>query len=441
MKYTLTATILALAAFSATAQLSFTGNTLPAITVKPDANTGLEAIYVLDGTQGVTATWKGSAGVEWMAFDGRGGGYASPLTSTVNGGNSAITLGADDTGIIVNDNGRQHCYWIVNYASQPMHVESMQVNEAESDCSITALDVQGSAPRITYYTVNGAPRDLSRDITVSYSTLVADGDNGFVHKDETATWGWLSPTLRVAAPLADTQFTLSGDRFLTQWGRGIEVSTPTIRATAVNAMTTAVTTPRDVDNEMSSEGAGGALGGSAPVEIKFEAKVTDAVAFYEWQMSPSAEFDPIDLRFNDLTVTHTFRDFGTTYVRFVAADASGVCEYTGETYRVDIGESLLECPNAFSPGGSPGVNDEWKVSYKSIVSFECHIFNRWGVELFSTDNPAQGWDGRYKGKLVPTGVYFYAIKARGADGKNYSLAGDINIIGHQRGSTTQTPTE
>ena len=43
-------------------------------------------------------------------------------------------------------------------------------------------------------------------------------------------------------------------------------------------------------------------------------------------------------------------------------------------------------------------------------------------------DPSQGWDGRYNGKLVKSGVFFYVIKAEGADGKSYNLSGDINIL-------------
>ncbi len=95
---------------------------------------------------------------------------------------------------------------------------------------------------------------------------------------------------------------------------------------------------------------------------------------------------------------------------------------------MNIGESKLECPNAFSPGASEGSNDEWKVSYKSIVSFDCHIFNRWGIEVAHLTDPSQGWDGRHNGKLVKSGVFYYVIQAEGADGKQYKLSGDINII-------------
>ena len=97
-----------------------------------------------------------------------------------------------------------------------------------------------------------------------------------------------------------------------------------------------------------------------------------------------------------------------------------------------------DLPNAFSPKSTPGVNDLWKVSYKSLVSYQCNIFNRWGTQMFSSDNPADGWDGKYRGRFVPAGVYYYVIKARGADGVDYNRAGDINIIDYSEPSEQQT---
>ena len=53
------------------------------------------------------------------------------------------------------------------------------------------------------------------------------------------------------------------------------------------------------------------------------------------------------------------------------------------------------------------MNDEWKVSYKSLISYECHIFNRWGTQMIpASTNPAEGWDGKYRGKYVPAGGVF-----------------------------------
>ena len=76
------------------------------------------------------------------------------------------------------------------------------------------------------------------------------------------------------------------------------------------------------------------------------------------------------------------------------------------------------------------------MSYRSLVSYSCHIFNRLGKQLFSSTDPAQGWDGKIGGKYVPAGVYYYVIEALGADGVRYKRSGDINIINSRTDSTS-----
>ena len=49
--------------------------------------------------------------------------------------------------------------------------------------------------------------------------------------------------------------------------------------------------------------------------------------------------------------------------------------------------------------------------------------------MFELSDPSQGWDGMRGGKVVPSGVYYYVIEARGADGRTYKKSGDINIVG------------
>lgn len=169
--------------------------------------------------------------------------------------------------------------------------------------------------------------------------------------------------------------------------------------------------------------------------------MTDAVAFREWQISRTPEFDINDNVFNDTQFSYTFTEEGTFYVRFTAANVDGTCSYTGETYEIGIGESRLVCPNAFSPDSSPGVNDEWRVSYQSIVEFKCDIFNRWGAKIITLTDPSQGWDGTHGGKKVGPGVYYYVIRAKGADGRDYNLSGDINIIGSRQNRNATTSPE
>ena len=74
------------------------------------------------------------------------------------------------------------------------------------------------------------------------------------------------------------------------------------------------------------------------------------------------------------------------------------------------------------------MNDEFRVAYKSLVSFKAWIFNRWGTQIYHWTDPAQGWDGKKGGKYVQPGVYFYVIEAEGSDGIKYKRQGDINIL-------------
>jgi hypothetical protein len=62
------------------------------------------------------------------------------------------------------------------------------------------------------------------------------------------------------------------------------------------------------------------------------------------------------------------------------------------------------------------------------VDFHAYIINRWGQKLFEWTNPADGWDGKYKGKDVSDGVYFLLVKARGGDGKEYNIRKDVNLL-------------
>ncbi len=423
------------------AQISFNNNPLQAISIEPATSTGLDAIYVINTTAGVTMSYTSTNGTaSWYRFSSLGGAYAEPVsTISVVGNVSTIALGDSDMGYIVEDGDRRHYYWVVNYNNHRLSLDNLEISD-ESGCDRTFLNVIGSGGRIAYYTINGRPLELSRELSLSYKTLEYDRDAAvYREKVEIVSVNNIGETISCQAPLCNTDFTLSGDRFLSTWGQEQSVTSSFYTTPAVAAETSAEQKTTEYDNEQKSEVSG--LGGSAPCEITFTAVVSDAVVFREWQFSKTAEFEDVYDRYNSDVLDHTFDENGTTYVRFVCANAAGDCTYESEVYTIDIGESRLECPNAFSPANQDGVNDLWKVSYKSIVSFECHIFNRWGKKLATLTHPSQGWDGRVGNKFVPSGVYFYVIKARGADGKNYDLSGDINIINSRNNPTPGTSSD
>jgi len=421
--------------------LDFTGLSYTAVEIKPEASSGLEAVYVLPGDDAsVRIVYTASTQqVRWYRFSSLGGAYAEEISAEREENHWSVPFGHEDMGYIVEDGTERHCFWVVDYSRHRFVVNSLVAGPAE-DCGRTLLIVDGDAAPIPYYNINGRKMEISRELILSYNSLDFD-DTSFVYaqtRKETELAG-ISGSTSIQAPLCNTTFHLEGDRFLRAWGEAVSVESEYYTTTAVEAETKASGNRESADNEQSG-GDESALGGSAPCEIRFEAAVTDAAIFTEWQISRSAEFDVIDNSYSELAFDYTFTESGTTYVRFVANNAAGDCEFTGTTYEIFIGESKLEIPNAFSPEASPGVNDIWKVSYKSLTSFECHVFNRWGTCLYSSAEPSEGWDGKYRGKFVPAGVYYYVIKATGADGVKYDRAGDINIINYTGSGTGSSDT-
>lgn len=94
------------------------------------------------------------------------------------------------------------------------------------------------------------------------------------------------------------------------------------------------------------------------------------------------------------------------------------------------GTTLLDgiyIPNAFTPNGD-AVNDELKVYGSIIKDIHLMIFNQWGEKLFESDVQNRGWDGNYKGKPQPSGVYMYVCRLQLTDGTTVDKKGIINLI-------------
>jgi gliding motility-associated-like protein len=74
--------------------------------------------------------------------------------------------------------------------------------------------------------------------------------------------------------------------------------------------------------------------------------------------------------------------------------------------------SSLVIPNTFTPNGD-GSNDTWGVpALRFFEQVRIQIYDRGGVLVFSTENPDERWDGKWKGKEVPIGAYFWVISIK-----------------------------
>jgi gliding motility-associated-like protein len=90
-------------------------------------------------------------------------------------------------------------------------------------------------------------------------------------------------------------------------------------------------------------------------------------------------------------------------------------------------ESIVDVPNAFSPGSNP--NATFKVLRRGDATLKSFtIFNRWGQKVFETSDINKGWDGTLNGQAQPMGVYVYSVEGVTPSGKKFNKQGNVTLI-------------
>jgi len=189
------------------------------------------------------------------------------------------------------------------------------------------------------------------------------------------------------------------------------------------------------ENEATADKDNPDIEGEAPLHIRFTANPSslDAGASLEWHIRN--ELMGLDIIRYEENFEFDFTNAGVNIASLLVKIDNETVDSVG--FRITISESHLEMPNAFSPNddgkndkyGAKGVNNPSSTGrYKSIVDFHAYIFNRWGQKLYEWHDVAGSWDGTHNGHPVPDGVYYVMVKARGADGREYNIRRDVNLI-------------
>ncbi len=89
----------------------------------------------------------------------------------------------------------------------------------------------------------------------------------------------------------------------------------------------------------------------------------------------------------------------------------------------------LYIPSAFSPNNKGSeITEEFKVIGNNVSSFHIEIFNRWGQQVYKSDDISEEWDGKSGNKFCEIGIYAYMIQATSLSGASYEFSGTINIL-------------
>lgn len=303
-------------------------------------------------------------------------------------------------------------------------------------CKYVTLNIEGSFEDYVYT----KPHDrghgtIVREGKIGYNTLYF---NGMEWQDtiREVELAYLDAQVTVDAPLRDTEFWIVADQFARRLGAEPDsvVTAETYNTVAIDFAPKMVVSLRDARNEMQSPDLlTVTTGASGPVEIEFRAYPTPNVLYFDWQIwykEGSADSTLVAKRSDEIhryTFTRAGNETKGQYV-VICSVSNDVCDSLTKSMTVFVNTSDLQVPNVFTPNGD-GQNDEFRVAYKSLVEFECVIFNRWGRKIYQWSDPSKGWDGTINGKDAAPGTYFYIINAKGTDGRKWKKSGDINLIG------------
>lgn len=110
---------------------------------------------------------------------------------------------------------------------------------------------------------------------------------------------------------------------------------------------------------------------------------------------------------NDVSPTYVYQNEGEYLATLTATNQYGCVDQTSMLLAVD--GIQLYVPNAFTPLDYDGINDVFLPSFSStggIDYYELIIFNRWGVEVFKTNDINEGWIGNSKEHLPGEDNYY-----------------------------------
>lgn len=124
--------------------------------------------------------------------------------------------------------------------------------------------------------------------------------------------------------------------------------------------------------------------------------------------------------------THTYTQPGAYEITLIATNQEGCIDSISKW--IDIApERYIYLPNSFTPDGD-GLNEYFYGRFIGLMSARFYIFNRWGEEVFFSDQLNFVWDASYEGVPVQDGTYTWYLIYEIEKGIYEDLSGHVNVI-------------
>ena len=336
-------------------------------------------------------------------------------------------------------------FWVFDYDSLRADITAI---DAILSCTETELQLEGIIPQMQYTNLQGKRCTYPRQCRVSYMDAMWSNESEAWVDSLAQQEADFRETIVVGASPVATDFTISDPLATLLELTEDSLRSPVYSPMALKANPLAVLTTRGKEGDPSNEverpiDPSELIRRSAPLIITFRSNALNA-DYYQWNIYRGS--DRI-LQRNEAQHQYTFTEPGS-YRAVVGVSNTHGCALDSVEFLISVSESMLTVPNVFTPNGD-GMNDEFRVVYRSIKEFHCWVYNRWGHKVYEWTDPSKGWDGTIGGRPAAEGAYYYVIRALGTDAESdymlkpvytkklkkqelpigvYQLSGDINLI-------------
>ncbi|MEM6344495.1 MAG: gliding motility-associated C-terminal domain-containing protein [Bacteroidota bacterium] len=110
-------------------------------------------------------------------------------------------------------------------------------------------------------------------------------------------------------------------------------------------------------------------------------------------------------------INHRYPTIGDYTINLYIENEGGCSDTISASICIEPLQSYVWVPNAFTPNAD-NVNDQFVVVAQGFEAYQLRIFDRWGKQVFETQDPNATWDGTYQGKGVPEGTYVWKIEGQ-----------------------------
>jgi gliding motility-associated-like protein/uncharacterized repeat protein (TIGR01451 family) len=116
----------------------------------------------------------------------------------------------------------------------------------------------------------------------------------------------------------------------------------------------------------------------------------------------------------------------STLYTVTLTDSTG-CVAADNSMIVIKNQKVFYAPNIFSPNGD-GINDEFRIYVEGVKKFYLNIYDRWGENVFATEDVKAAWNGTINGKELQPAVYVFDVYILFKDNETLKHRGSVTLV-------------